>query len=214
MKTGYQSNHYKDHKLFSTVFFPICLQYWDLLLYSYYQESWFSAGTFYHLCYVSACELYLSMIPSFDGVCQTSHNKALNTFWHELESHWLLRQYLVFQPCSIPYRLVIRSFDCFSTDFQTFAESTKLRSMFSLQSNDQSVKVVWWENLVCLCTLTCTVYSGNLTFHDYFRQGLPLLQVKGQVGSREFCKDTSRSPRPDGKENQHLENVSVKPSVQ
>ena len=59
---------------------PICLQYWDFhICIPINRNHDFLAGTFYHLCYVSACELYLSMIPSFDGMSKRAITKLFNT---------------------------------------------------------------------------------------------------------------------------------------
>ena len=44
--------------------------------------------------------------------------------------------------------------------------------------------------------------------------GLPLLQVKGQSGSGSSARTQADHPDQTERKNQHLENVSVKPSVQ
>lgn len=141
----------------------------------------------------------LSMIPSFDGMSKRAITKLFNTILTRAESHWLLRQHLVFQPCSIPYRLVIRSFWLLFYRLWPlrgiYFKLGDLMSMFSLQSNDsQSVG-------------SRVMRKPRMLMHAHMHRlqrklgrsmttlgaGSAIVTGKRTVGFGEFCKDTSRS---------------------
>ena len=163
----------------------------------------------------------LSMIPSFDGMSKRAITKLFNTILTRAGITLIITTaFEYFQPCSIPYRLVIRSFDCFSTDCdlcRNLLQAGRFNEYVSLQSNDsQSVG-------------SRVMRKPRMLMHAHMHRlqrklgrsmttlgaGSAIVTGKRTVGFGSSARtQADHSPTRRKGKNQHLENVSVKPSVQ
>lgn len=109
----------------------------------------------------------LSMIPSFDGMSKRAITKLFNTILTRagitliITTAFSISTMLYTLSAGYPFFLI--AFLQIVTFAGIYFKLGDLMSMFSLQSNDsQSVGSRVMRKPRMLCTLTCTVYSGNL----------------------------------------------------
>ena len=154
----------------------------------------------------------LSMIPSFDGMSKRAITKLFNTILTRagitliITTAFSISTMLYTLSAGYPFFLI--AFLQIVTFAGIYFKLGDLMSMFSLQSNDsQSVG-------------SRVMRKPRMLMHAHMHRlqrklGLPLLQVKKDSRVRGVLQGHKQiTPDQTERKNQHLENVSVKPSVQ